>query len=84
MEAREYAGRSVRLALEMVMNSGVGPILQSPAGPALAMRRPERPAAQAPQALRLPEDRAFEVATINKRLARMAERAASGGADIKV
>jgi hypothetical protein len=31
---------------------------------------------QPEQALRLPEDRAFDVATINLRLARMAERAA--------
>ncbi len=66
------------------MSTGVGPILQHPGGPTPTVRRPQRPAAEAPQPLRLPEDRAFEVATINNRLARMAERAASGGADIKV
>ena len=33
-------------------------------------------------ALRLPEDRAFDVATINRRLARMAEQAGSTGARI--
>ena len=66
------------------MNPGVGPLFQRPAGPAPTARRPDRQAAEAPQALRLPEDRAFEVATINNRLARMAERAATGHADIKV
>ena len=34
------------------------------------------PASGPPAFLRLPEDRAFDVATINDRLARMAERAA--------
>jgi len=66
------------------MSAGVGPLFQRPAGPAPTALRPRRPAAEAPAALRLPEERAFDVATINRRLARMAERAAPGGSDIKV
>ena len=39
--------------------------------------RPETPpASKSPEGLRPPEERAFDVATINDRLARMAERAA--------
>ncbi len=46
-------------------------------------RRPIRSSEEtvAPSGLRLPEDRAFDVATINSRLARMAERAAPGRSD---
>ena len=63
------------------MSFGVGPTLERPGAP-----RPERnPSqnAQASQALRLPEERAFEVATINRRLANMAQEAAPGGQGLK-
>jgi hypothetical protein len=46
----------------------------SAAAPSLIQKIPRRPAAEAQPCLRLPEDRAFDVATINSRLAVIAER----------
>ena len=56
------------------MNAGAGPTLERPGAPRAA--RKSFPDPQSPQALRLPEERAFEVATINNRLASMAQEAA--------
>ena len=63
------------------MSAGAGPTLERPGAP-----RPARIPSTCPQAsqvLRLPEDRAFEVATINRRLASMARSAAPAGRDLK-
>lgn len=59
------------------MSVGVGPILERPG--ASRRVRPSPKTSAAPLALRLPEDRAFEVATINRRLASMARDAAPEG-----
>ena len=58
------------------MSAGVGPTHERPGAPGPARNPSTRP--QASLALRLPEDRAFEVATINRRLAAMARQAAPG------
>ncbi len=67
------AGRTLRSAQELVMSAGVGPILERSAAPKPARSSPGPSAV--PETLRLPEDRAFEVATINRRLAVMARQA---------
>ncbi len=56
------------------MSVAVGPIFQRP-GADWPTRTPSKAPANSP-GLRLPEDRAFDVATINRRLASMAEAAA--------
>jgi hypothetical protein len=55
------------------MSAGVGPLLERPVG-ARPARTPSKSSASR-QVLRLPEDRAFDVATINRRLASMAQAA---------
>lgn len=67
------AGRVVRSAQELVMSAGVGPLLERP-----GIAWPARGALKVTRSpvLRLPEDRAFDVDTINPRLARMAREAA--------
>ncbi len=67
------AGRTVRSAQELVMSTGVGPLCERLAAPSPA--RSSSRTCTAPEALRLPEERAFEVATINRRLAAMARQA---------
>ena len=57
------------------MTAGAQPILERPAGRVASRSNTPKPVS--PQALRLPEDRAFDVATINRRLARTAEQASS-------
>ena len=57
------------------MSVGVGPILDRPAVRVASRSRPQTPQPFRPETLREPEDRAFEVATINRRLRRMAEEA---------
>jgi len=52
------------------MIAGVRPSLETP-----EPRPARRPQPSPAEPLRLPEERAFEVATINRRLARMAELA---------
>ena len=64
----------MRSAQELVMNAGAGPTLERPGAPSAA--RMSSPNSQGSQALRLPEERAFEVGTINNRLASMAREAA--------
>ena len=66
----------MRSAQELVMSAGAGPTHERPGAPGPA-RNPS-PSPRAPQALRLPEERAFEVSTINRRLASMARQAAPG------
>ena len=60
------------------MTAGVGPILERPAE-RMASRSHSQSKSSGqtprPEGLRPPEDRAFDVATINGRLARMAEQA---------
>ena len=58
------------------MSAGVGPTFERPGAPRPAPNPSQNP--QTARALRLPEERAFEVATINRRLACMAQKAAPG------
>lgn len=55
------------------MSAGIGPLLERP-GVARPGRGPSETSKS--QVLRLPEDRAFDVDSINRRLARMASEAA--------
>ncbi len=59
------------------MTAGVGPILERPAGRVASNPRSPSKTSQAPrpELLRPPEDRAFDVATINGRLRTIAEQA---------
>ena len=57
------------------MTAGAQPILERPAVRVASRSNAPKPAPAQP--FRLPEDRAFDVATINRRLARTAEQASS-------
>jgi hypothetical protein len=67
------AGRPVRSAQELVMSAG--PLYGRPRAPPPESRSSKTERTPPSQSLRLPEDRAFDVATINRRLAHMAQRA---------
>ena len=58
------------------MTAGAQPIFERPAVRVASRSRSDGPKSSPPQPLRLPEVRAFDVATINRRLARTAEQAA--------
>ncbi len=55
------------------MTAGAQPILERSVVRVASRSQTSKPSSS--QALRLPEDRAFDVATINRRLARTAEQA---------
>ena len=68
------------------MSAGVGPILERPAVRVASRSRSKSKSSHqppGPEGLRPPEDRAFDVATINGRLARMAEQAAPSRRSIR-
>ncbi len=56
------------------MTAGVGPILERPAVRLASRSQSQSPQPLRPDTLREPEDRAFDVATINRRLQHMAEQ----------
>ena len=58
------------------MTGGAQPILERPALRVASRSQSQTAKPSSSLALRLPEDRAFDVATINRRLARTAEQAA--------
>ncbi len=68
------------------MTAGVGPILERPAERVASRSQSKSKSSRQtprPEGLRPPEDRAFDVATINGRLARMAAQASPPGRSIR-